>query len=66
MSLGQIRRFERKEERKKIAKWATGNKFNQGRHHSEETKLKISNSKKGCIAWNKGISYTTKNEQLVS
>ena len=29
-----------------------------GKHHTEESKLKISNSKKGSIPWNKGIPRT--------
>ena len=35
-------------------------KSNTGKIHTEETKQKISDSKKGTVAWNKGISIPSK------
>ena len=51
------------ETRKKMSEAAKNRKNRIGVIHSEETKLKISNSKKNTISWNKGLKHSDEHKE---
>jgi hypothetical protein len=56
----RMKRPKSEEHKRKIAK------ANTGKHHTEETKRKLSESHKGVSTWNKGVSLTDAHKEHLS